>query len=86
MMENDSESSDLSSSVYSMDPAINSGDFGRVVHLQSERGLSNDEKYYLLSITLFPIKSITFEFISLVTIIDDFRSIGLKNIMVLLTL
>ena len=60
MVENDSESSYLSSSVYSMDPAINSGDFGRVVHLQSERGLSNDEKYYLLKHHFDPNKKYNF--------------------------
>ena len=49
-----------SSSEGSMDPDVQSGDFGRVVRLKSRRLLTADEKYYLLKHHYVPDKNYKF--------------------------
>ena len=49
--------SDLTSSI---SPAVQSGDFGRIVKLKSQRQLTADEKYYLLKHHLVPDKHFNF--------------------------
>ena len=43
-----------------MDPAVTSGDFGKVMHLKSQRELTDEEKFYLLKHHFVPGK--TFQF------------------------
>ena len=46
--------------VIGFDPMIQSGDFGPVIQLMSERRQTKDEKYYLLKHHLFPSKGYNF--------------------------
>ena len=52
--------SDSNNNQYSMDSLICSGDFGHVVRLQSQRRLSDNEKYYLLKHHYIPNKEYNF--------------------------
>ena len=69
-----------------MNPDIQSGDFGRILQLKSERQLTADEKYYLLKHHFVPDKNYSFSIYSIVITIGNFRENGLRIIMALFTL
>lgn len=51
---------DMGTASGTMNPAVESGDFGRVVELKSERQLTNAEKYFLLKHHFIPDKNYKF--------------------------